>query len=42
MADPFVAEIRMFARNFAPKDWTLCNGQLLPISQNVVSGPVHN
>lgn len=34
MADPFVAEIRVFAFNFAPKGWAQCNGQLLPISQN--------
>ena len=34
MSDPFVAEIRMFAGNFAPKGWALCDGQLLPISQN--------
>lgn len=34
MADPFVAEIRIFAFNFAPKGWAWCNGQLLPISQN--------
>ncbi|HEX8584980.1 MAG TPA: tail fiber protein [Allosphingosinicella sp.] len=34
MADPFVAEIRMFAFNFAPKGWAWCNGQLMPISQN--------
>ena len=34
MADPFVAEIRMFGFNFAPKGWAFCNGQLLPISQN--------
>ena len=32
--DPFVAEIRVFPFNFAPKGWALCNGQLLPISQN--------
>lgn len=32
--DPFVAEIRMFAGNFAPRGWAFCNGQLLPISQN--------
>ncbi len=32
--DPFVAEIRIFAGNFAPKGWALCNGQLMPISQN--------
>lgn len=34
MSDPFVAEIRMFAGNFAPRGWAFCNGQLLPISQN--------
>ena len=34
MANPFVAEIRIFAGNFAPKGWALCNGQLLPLSQN--------
>ena len=34
MADPFVAEIRLFGFNFAPKGWAFCNGQLLPISQN--------
>ncbi|WP_018621184.1 phage tail protein [Spirosoma luteum] len=32
--DPFVAEIRMFPFNFAPKGWAWCDGQLLPISQN--------
>lgn len=34
MADPFVAEVRIFPFNFAPKGWAWCNGQLLPISQN--------
>src|ERR1700681_4117799 len=34
MAAPFVAEIRIFAGNFAPKGWALCNGQLMSISQN--------
>jgi microcystin-dependent protein len=34
MSSPFVAEIRIFAGNFAPTGWALCNGQLLPISQN--------
>jgi microcystin-dependent protein len=34
VADPFVAEIRIFPFNFAPKGWAWCNGQLLPISQN--------
>ena len=32
--DPFVAELRIFPFNFAPKGWAFCNGQLLPISQN--------
>ncbi|MCS7459124.1 tail fiber protein [Paenibacillus doosanensis] len=32
--DPFVAEIRIFAGDFAPKGWALCNGQLLSIAQN--------
>lgn len=32
--DPFVAEIRHFAFNFAPQGWAFCNGQLLPLSQN--------
>jgi microcystin-dependent protein len=32
--DPFVAEIRIFPFNFAPKGWAFCAGQLLPISQN--------
>ena len=34
MSNPFVAEIRIFAGNFAPKGWALCDGQLMPISQN--------
>jgi microcystin-dependent protein len=34
MADPFVAEIRMFGFNFPPKGWASCSGQLLPLSQN--------
>src|ERR1700754_4959277 len=32
--DPFIAEIRIFPFNFAPQGWAMCNGQLLPISQN--------
>lgn len=32
--DPFVAEIRIFPFNFAPKGWAWCDGQLMPISQN--------
>lgn len=34
MADPFVAEIRILACNFAPRGWAFCNGQILPLSQN--------
>jgi microcystin-dependent protein len=34
MADPFVAEIRIFPFNFPPKGWAFCNGQILPLSQN--------
>ena len=34
MADPFVAEIRMFPFNFAPRGWAWCDGQLMPLSQN--------
>jgi microcystin-dependent protein len=34
MADPFVAEIRIFPFNFAPKGWAWCDGQLMPLSQN--------
>lgn len=34
MAQPYVGEIRMFAGNFAPAGWLLCEGQILPISEN--------
>jgi microcystin-dependent protein len=34
MADPFVAEIRIFPFNFAPRGWAFCDGQIMPISQN--------
>ena len=30
--DPFVGEIKMFAGNFAPRGWALCDGQLLEIA----------
>ena len=33
--DPFVAEIALFPFNFAPPEWAWCDGQLLPISQNI-------
>jgi len=31
--DPFIGEIRLFAGNFAPAGWLLCNGQSVPVSQ---------
>ena len=34
MAEPFLAEIRIMSFQFAPKGWAMCNGQLLPTSQN--------
>jgi microcystin-dependent protein len=34
MSEPFIAEIRIFAGNFAPRGWAFCGGQLLPIAQN--------
>lgn len=34
MSEPFIAEIRIFAGNFAPRNWAYCDGQLLPIQQN--------
>lgn len=32
--DNFIAEIRIFAGNFAPKGWAFCDGQIMSISQN--------
>lgn len=34
MSQPFIGEVRMFGGNFAPRDWALCNGQLISITQN--------
>ena len=34
MADPFIGEVRIFANNFAPRNWAMCDGQTLDISQN--------
>ena len=34
MSEPFVAEIRIFAGNFAPRGWAFCDGTLLPVAQN--------
>jgi microcystin-dependent protein len=36
MGTPYVGEIRMFAGNFAPAGWALCQGQTLAISENDV------
>lgn len=32
--DPMLAEVRLFAGNFAPRGWMKCEGQLLPIANN--------
>ena len=34
MSEPFIAEVRIFAGNFAPRGWAFCDGQLLAIDQN--------
>ena len=34
MSEPFIAEIKIFAGNFAPRGYAFCDGQLLPITQN--------
>ena len=34
MSEPFVGQLKMFAGNFAPRGWALCDGQLLAVSQN--------
>lgn len=34
MAEPFIAEIVLFGGNFAPRNWSFCNGSLLPIASN--------
>jgi microcystin-dependent protein len=34
VSNPFLAEIRIFPFNFAPKGWAFCNGQIMSISQN--------
>jgi microcystin-dependent protein len=34
MSQPFLSEIKIFSNNYAPKNWAMCNGQLLPINQN--------
>ena len=32
--DSFLGEVKIFAGNFAPRDWAPCDGRLIPISQN--------
>lgn len=32
--DSYLGEIKLWALNFAPKDWHLCDGALLPVAQN--------
>lgn len=34
MSEPFLAEVRLFGFNFAPRGWAQCDGQILPIDQN--------
>ncbi|MBI5930063.1 MAG: phage tail protein [Chloroflexi bacterium] len=34
MSEPFLAEIKMFGGNFAPRGYAFCNGQIMSISQN--------
>lgn len=34
MSEPYIAQIMIFAFNFAPRNWAFCNGALLPIAQN--------
>ncbi|MEO0469048.1 MAG: tail fiber protein [Bacteroidota bacterium] len=34
MDDGMIGEVRLFAGNFAPRNWAFCNGQLLQVSQN--------
>lgn len=32
--EQYIGELRLFGFNFAPRDWALCDGSLLPINQN--------
>lgn len=34
MSEPFIAQITIFAGNFAPKNWAFCDGQIMSIAQN--------
>lgn len=35
MSEPFIGEIKMFGFNFPPRGWAVCNGQIMPINQNM-------
>ncbi len=34
MTDPFLGEIKIFAGNFAPRDYAFCDGRSVPVDQN--------
>lgn len=34
MAEPFLGEIRLFALDYAPKNWSMCDGQIMALSEN--------
>lgn len=34
MSDPFIGEIQIFGFTYAPYQWAMCQGQLMPIQQN--------
>jgi len=34
VSEPFLAEVRMFGFDFAPRGWAFLDGQILPINQN--------
>lgn len=34
MSDCYMGELRIMSFNFAPKNWAMCNGQLMSIAQN--------
>jgi microcystin-dependent protein len=34
MSEPFLGELKLMSFGYAPREWAMCNGQLLPINQN--------
>src|SRR5450432_1493926 len=34
MSNAFLGQLMLVGFNFAPRGWSMCNGQLLPINQN--------